>query len=161
GAAGQLARRGALPPRLLHLHGDHHPRGVGRHRDALLPRPDRARQPPHAELPRDLERRADAAPARDLLPAPAAALLPPLHGLLQRPPLRGGGGEAAWPPFPFGPDRRPLPRVVFGTFPLDGRDWGATDDALSIRAIHAALDAGIDAFDTAPAYGPEHSERIL
>jgi aryl-alcohol dehydrogenase-like predicted oxidoreductase len=63
--------------------------------------------------------------------------------------------------FPFGPERRPLSRIVFGTFPLDGRDWGATDDALSIRAIHAALDAGIDAFDTAPAYGPEHSERIL
>jgi aryl-alcohol dehydrogenase-like predicted oxidoreductase len=47
----------------------------------------------------------------------------------------------------------------------DGRKtpvgWGQVDDAESIRAIHYALDAGINFFDTAANYGCGHSERIL
>ncbi len=47
----------------------------------------------------------------------------------------------------------------------DGRQepcgWGQVDDAESIRAIHFALDAGINFFDTAANYGCGHSERIL
>jgi len=39
--------------------------------------------------------------------------------------------------------------------------WGGHDDAESIRAIHAALDMGVDFFDTADVYGCGHSERIL
>lgn len=39
--------------------------------------------------------------------------------------------------------------------------WGQVDDAESIRAIHYALDAGINLFDTAANYGCGHSERIL
>lgn len=39
--------------------------------------------------------------------------------------------------------------------------WGMVDDAESIRAIHAAIDAGVSLFDTADAYGCGHSERIL
>ena len=39
--------------------------------------------------------------------------------------------------------------------------WGQVDDAESIRAIHYALDAGINFFDTAANYGCGHSERIL
>jgi aryl-alcohol dehydrogenase-like predicted oxidoreductase len=39
--------------------------------------------------------------------------------------------------------------------------WGHVDDAESIRAIHYALDAGINFFDTAANYGTGHSERIL
>ena len=39
--------------------------------------------------------------------------------------------------------------------------WGQVDDAESIRAIHFALDAGINFFDTAANYGCGHSERIL
>src|SRR5262245_34412810 len=38
---------------------------------------------------------------------------------------------------------------------------GQVDDAESIRAIHYALDMGINFFDTAAAYGCGHSERIL
>src|SRR5688572_33061271 len=38
---------------------------------------------------------------------------------------------------------------------------GKVDDAESIRAIHYALDAGINFFDTAANYGCGHSERIL
>jgi aryl-alcohol dehydrogenase-like predicted oxidoreductase len=39
--------------------------------------------------------------------------------------------------------------------------WGQIDDDESIRAIHAALDAGATLFDTAANYGAGHSERIL
>lgn len=39
--------------------------------------------------------------------------------------------------------------------------WGHTDDQESIRAIHAALAAGVNLFDTAANYGAGHSERIL
>jgi aryl-alcohol dehydrogenase-like predicted oxidoreductase len=39
--------------------------------------------------------------------------------------------------------------------------WGQVDDAESIRAIHCALDAGINFFDTAANYGCGHSERVL
>ncbi len=39
--------------------------------------------------------------------------------------------------------------------------WGQIDDDESIRAIHAALDAGATLFDTAANYGCGHSERIL
>jgi len=39
--------------------------------------------------------------------------------------------------------------------------WGEVDDEESIRAIHAALDQGVDFFDTANVYGAGHSERVL
>jgi aryl-alcohol dehydrogenase-like predicted oxidoreductase len=39
--------------------------------------------------------------------------------------------------------------------------WGQIDDEESIRAIHAALDAGATLFDTAANYGAGHSEHIL
>jgi aryl-alcohol dehydrogenase-like predicted oxidoreductase len=39
--------------------------------------------------------------------------------------------------------------------------WGNTDDDESIRAIHAALDLGVNFFDTAANYGAGHSEVIL
>ncbi|MFQ6549281.1 aldo/keto reductase [Aestuariibius sp. 2305UL40-4] len=39
--------------------------------------------------------------------------------------------------------------------------YSGADDAQSIRTIHAALDAGIQLFDTAAAYGTGHAERLL
>lgn len=39
--------------------------------------------------------------------------------------------------------------------------WGQVDDAESLRAIQAGLDAGINFFDTAANYGAGHSERVL
>lgn len=39
--------------------------------------------------------------------------------------------------------------------------WGQVDDAESMRAIHYALEAGINFFDTAANYGCGHSERVL
>ena len=39
--------------------------------------------------------------------------------------------------------------------------WSDVDDSESTRAIHAALDLGVNFFDTAANYGCGHSERIL
>lgn len=39
--------------------------------------------------------------------------------------------------------------------------WGQVDDDESIRAIHTALDLGINLFDTASNYGGGHSEEVL
>lgn len=39
--------------------------------------------------------------------------------------------------------------------------WGQTDDEQSVRAIHVALDAGVNFFDTAANYGAGHSEVVL
>ncbi len=39
--------------------------------------------------------------------------------------------------------------------------WGKIDDQESVRAIHAALDLGVNLFDTAANYGAGHSERVL
>jgi methylglyoxal reductase len=42
-----------------------------------------------------------------------------------------------------------------------GEMWNGVDDAESIKAIHAALDGGVNFIDTAPAYGWGHSEEII
>jgi aryl-alcohol dehydrogenase-like predicted oxidoreductase len=47
------------------------------------------------------------------------------------------------------------------TYDNEPAGWGKVDDADSIRAIHYALDAGVNFFDTAANYGCGHSERIL
>lgn len=52
--------------------------------------------------------------------------------------------------------------IAFGCWAIGGGTWwGATDDAESIRAIHAALAAGINLIDTAPAYGFGRSEEVV
>jgi aryl-alcohol dehydrogenase-like predicted oxidoreductase len=56
--------------------------------------------------------------------------------------------------------------VGIGTAPIgSGRDWvawwGPQDERESIRAIHAALDAGVNWIDTAPFYGWGRAEEIV
>lgn len=53
--------------------------------------------------------------------------------------------------------------AIGGPFTADGQPvgWGEVDDAVSTRAVHAALDHGIRLFDTAQAYGTGHSESVL
>lgn len=50
--------------------------------------------------------------------------------------------------------------IGFGAWAIGG-DWGDVDDATSLRALHAAADAGITLFDTADVYGDGRSERVL
>jgi aryl-alcohol dehydrogenase-like predicted oxidoreductase len=53
--------------------------------------------------------------------------------------------------------------AIGGPWTFDGRPagWGDVDDAESIRAVHAAVAAGVRLFDTADCYGAGHSERVL
>ncbi|AZQ67085.1 aldo/keto reductase [Silicimonas algicola] len=51
--------------------------------------------------------------------------------------------------------------VGLGTWAIGGWMWGGTDEATSIAAIQAAVDAGITLIDTAPAYGQGVSETIV
>ncbi len=52
-------------------------------------------------------------------------------------------------------------RIGLGTWAMGGWMWGGTDEAESIRTIHAALDQGINLIDTAPVYGFGRSEEIV
>jgi aryl-alcohol dehydrogenase-like predicted oxidoreductase len=70
-------------------------------------------------------------------------------------------------------ERRPLPGteleitpVGVGTAPIgSGRDWpvwwGPQDETESIRAIHLALDLGVNWVDTAPFYGWGRAEEVV
>src|SRR5579883_1210355 len=51
--------------------------------------------------------------------------------------------------------------IGFGGWGIGKSMWGRTDDSESMRALHAAYDAGIDYYDTAFAYGHGHSERLI
>jgi len=51
--------------------------------------------------------------------------------------------------------------IIFGAWAAGGWFWGPQDDADSIRAIHAAIDAGVNCIDTAPIYGMGHSEEVV
>lgn len=50
--------------------------------------------------------------------------------------------------------------IGLGTWVFGGR-WGGTDDADSIAACHASLDAGVNWVDTADIYGQHRAERIV
>ena len=50
--------------------------------------------------------------------------------------------------------------IGFGAWAIGGT-WGTVDDEESMRALHAALDAGVDFFDTADVYGDGRSERLI
>lgn len=51
--------------------------------------------------------------------------------------------------------------IGFGAWAIGGMNWGPTDDAVSKKALHAALDAGVTFFDTADVYGFGHSENLI
>jgi aryl-alcohol dehydrogenase-like predicted oxidoreductase len=51
--------------------------------------------------------------------------------------------------------------VGLGTWAIGGWMWGGTDEAQSIAAIHASIDAGVTLIDTAPAYGQGVAEEIV
>jgi aryl-alcohol dehydrogenase-like predicted oxidoreductase len=50
--------------------------------------------------------------------------------------------------------------VSFGAWAIGG-SWGAVDDEQSMRALHAAVDAGVNFIDTADVYGDGRSERLV
>lgn len=53
-------------------------------------------------------------------------------------------------------------RIAYGLWNISGGpDWDRTEPDRAIEAIHAAVDAGINFFDTAEAYGDGYSESVL
>jgi len=53
-----------------------------------------------------------------------------------------------------------ISEISFGAWAIGGA-WGQTDDRESLAALHAALDGGVNFFDTADVYGDGRSERLL
>ena len=51
--------------------------------------------------------------------------------------------------------------ISFGAWGIGGSAWGGADDAQSMRALHAAVDAGMNFVDTADVYGDGRSERLV
>ena len=55
-----------------------------------------------------------------------------------------------------------VPFLGMGTWAIGGGSWwGDNDDALSVKAIEAAVEQGIRWIDTAPIYGLYHSEQVV
>jgi len=60
----------------------------------------------------------------------------------------------------LGKTGREVSVIGFGAWAIGG-DWGTVDDADSLRALHAAADAGVTLIDTADVYGDGRSERVI
>jgi aryl-alcohol dehydrogenase-like predicted oxidoreductase len=60
----------------------------------------------------------------------------------------------------LGKTGRAVSEIGFGAWAIGG-SWGETDDAQSLDALDAAVDAGITFFDTADVYGDGRSERLI
>ena len=58
-----------------------------------------------------------------------------------------------------------LTTIGLGTWAMGGGDWkfgwGPQDDMASVKAIHTALDLGINWIDTAAIYGHGHAEEVV
>jgi len=51
--------------------------------------------------------------------------------------------------------------IGFGAWAIGGMNWGPTDDKVSLKALHTALDEGVTFIDTADVYGFGHSEDLI
>jgi len=61
----------------------------------------------------------------------------------------------------FGATGLEVSPICFGTWQLSPRFWGEQSKADVLAAMSAALDAGINFFDTADAYGDGYAETVL
>ena len=61
---------------------------------------------------------------------------------------------------PLGRTDMKVSAISFGAWAIGGT-WGPVDDELSMRALHAAVDAGTNFVDTADVYGDGRSERLV
>ncbi len=60
----------------------------------------------------------------------------------------------------LGKTGRDVSVIGFGAWAIGG-SWGTVDDEDSLRALHAAADAGVTLIDTADVYGDGRSERVI
>lgn len=67
----------------------------------------------------------------------------------------------------LGPSDLEISRLGIGTAPIGSWpgewwvNWGPQDDGDSVRAVHAAVDGGVNWVDTAPFYGWGHAETVV
>jgi aryl-alcohol dehydrogenase-like predicted oxidoreductase len=61
---------------------------------------------------------------------------------------------------PLGRTDMKISAISFGAWAIGGT-WGPVDDEESMRALHAAIDAGTNFVDTADVYGDGRSERLV
>jgi len=54
-----------------------------------------------------------------------------------------------------------ISEIGFGAWAIGGDMWGPQDDAESRRALHRAVDNGVNFIDTAQGYGKGHSEELI
>jgi aryl-alcohol dehydrogenase-like predicted oxidoreductase len=61
----------------------------------------------------------------------------------------------------FGRTGWQVSEIGFGAWGIGGSDWAGADEREAMAALHAALDCGINFFDTADVYGDGRSERLI
>jgi aryl-alcohol dehydrogenase-like predicted oxidoreductase len=61
---------------------------------------------------------------------------------------------------PLGRTGMSVSTISFGAWAIGG-SWGDVDDEASMRALHAAIDSGVNFIDTADVYGDGRSERLI
>lgn len=61
----------------------------------------------------------------------------------------------------FGPTGRVVGEVGLGCWQLGGADWGDVSDEQAMVTLQAAVDRGVDFFDTADVYGLGRSEELI
>lgn len=54
-----------------------------------------------------------------------------------------------------------ISEIGFGAWAIGGDMWGHQDDSESIKALHRAINLGVNFIDTAQGYGNGHSEEII
>jgi aryl-alcohol dehydrogenase-like predicted oxidoreductase len=52
-------------------------------------------------------------------------------------------------------------RLGYGAWGIGGKQWLGSEDKDAIASLHAALESGVNFFDTALAYGDGHSETLI
>jgi aryl-alcohol dehydrogenase-like predicted oxidoreductase len=62
---------------------------------------------------------------------------------------------------PLGTTGIEVSEIGYGAWGIGGAQWGGADDDESVRALHKAIDLGLNFIDTALAYGEGRSERLV
>lgn len=61
----------------------------------------------------------------------------------------------------FGKLNWQISEIGFGAWAIGGSMWGPQSDDDSIKALHKAIDLGVNFIDTAQGYGAGHSEKLI
>jgi aryl-alcohol dehydrogenase-like predicted oxidoreductase len=82
--------------------------------------------------------------------------------MVERSNWRAANGTLTWslPLRRLGRTDMKVSPVSFGAWAIGGT-WGPVDDEESMRALHAAIDTGVNFIDTADVYGDGRSERLV